>query len=304
MPSTTIRYSTLPENSYSNSILSAYQENLAASVPPSEPDAVSPAPTRGGSAASSEPDPAHLPDSDPRSPRYEPPHLRHRPGDTFEIGGKPHDPLDPGVYGTPNWRPDPRTGRHRHGELPDPHPDFDLSRPPGFRADPSGDHPDRPQRRPLPGPADPEPSLPDASRAPTRPLERHPRHRRWEMSDTEPPPRFSPMREAAMRRFLELSQPFRDAHFEPEPPGLAQRARWVLSWLLWTLAFGLVATPRPLTAHRVARATGGEPRSAPWTGMGATPHQERPPASDSVPYMDAWEQHFDSRHSLTFGGAA
>ncbi|MCH7230432.1 DNA-directed RNA polymerase I subunit RPA34 [Glycomyces sp. L485] len=65
------------------------------------------------------------PDSDPSSPRYEPPHLRHRPGDTFEIGGRPHDPLDTGPYGTPDWRPDTRIGRHRRGELPDPLPSED-----------------------------------------------------------------------------------------------------------------------------------------------------------------------------------
>jgi hypothetical protein len=50
---------------------------------------------------------------------------RHRPGDTWMIGGKPHDPDDPGVW---PWKPDPnykrdrRTGRHRRGELPDPLP--------------------------------------------------------------------------------------------------------------------------------------------------------------------------------------
>ncbi|GAB3655990.1 hypothetical protein GCM10028833_31140 [Glycomyces tarimensis] len=67
------------------------------------------------------------PDSDPASPRYEPSHLRHRPGDTFEIGGKPHDPEDPGTYGTRGWRPDKRTGRHRRGELSDPIPPWEES---------------------------------------------------------------------------------------------------------------------------------------------------------------------------------
>jgi hypothetical protein len=32
----------------------------------------------------------------------------------------PHDPLDPGPYGSPGWHADKRTGRHRRGELPDP----------------------------------------------------------------------------------------------------------------------------------------------------------------------------------------
>ncbi|WP_156926109.1 hypothetical protein [Glycomyces arizonensis] len=58
----------------------------------------------------------------PGEPYYEPDHLRHRPGDTFEIGGRPHDPQDPGAYGTPGWYQDRRTGRHRRNELPDPLP--------------------------------------------------------------------------------------------------------------------------------------------------------------------------------------
>lgn len=58
----------------------------------------------------------------PGEPYYEPDHLRHRPGDTFEIGGRPHDPQDPGTYGSPGWYQDRRTGRHRRNELPDPLP--------------------------------------------------------------------------------------------------------------------------------------------------------------------------------------
>ncbi|MFC3492948.1 hypothetical protein [Glycomyces rhizosphaerae] len=68
------------------------------------------------------------PESDPSSPRYEPPHLRHQPGDDWEIGGKPYDPDDPGPFGSYGWRPDPRTGRHRRGELPDPLPPNDTAR--------------------------------------------------------------------------------------------------------------------------------------------------------------------------------
>lgn len=48
---------------------------------------------------------------------------RHRSGDTWLIGGKPHDPLDPGPWmwnPAPDFQPDRRTGRHRRGELPDP----------------------------------------------------------------------------------------------------------------------------------------------------------------------------------------
>jgi hypothetical protein len=68
------------------------------------------------------------PEADPSHPRYEPPHLRHQPGDEWKIGGKPHDPDDPGVFGSPGWRPDPRTGRHRRGELPDPLPSWQRPR--------------------------------------------------------------------------------------------------------------------------------------------------------------------------------
>jgi hypothetical protein len=63
------------------------------------------------------------PDSDPRSPRYEPMHLRHKPGDTWIIDtNRPHDPYDPGPYGSYGWYKDERTGRHRRDELPDPLP--------------------------------------------------------------------------------------------------------------------------------------------------------------------------------------
>jgi hypothetical protein len=42
------------------------------------------------------------PDSDPRSPRYEPMHLRHKPGDTWIIDtNRPYDPYDPGPFGSP-----------------------------------------------------------------------------------------------------------------------------------------------------------------------------------------------------------
>ncbi|MDN3241840.1 hypothetical protein [Glycomyces tritici] len=63
------------------------------------------------------------PDSDPSSPRYEPMHLRHKPGDDWLIdNNRPYDVLDPGPFGSPEWFPDRRTGRHRRDELPDPIP--------------------------------------------------------------------------------------------------------------------------------------------------------------------------------------
>ncbi|GAB3647071.1 hypothetical protein [Glycomyces tarimensis] len=112
------------------------------------------------------------PDSDPVSPRYEPPHLRHRPGDTFEIGGKPHDALDPGPYGTPGWRPDQRTGRHRRGELPEP--------------------------------LQPEPAKPSPTPRQRRRLHAEP--------DIDEPYRFSKLREDAWDRWLIDSEPLAAAH--------------------------------------------------------------------------------------------
>lgn len=79
-------------------------------------------------------DPAH--DQTRDANRHEPRHLRHRPGDDWEIGGRPHDPADPGPYGSPGWQQDRRTGRHRRGELPDPLPSDDQ----------------RPRREPRPRP--------------------------------------------------------------------------------------------------------------------------------------------------------
>lgn len=57
---------------------------------------------------------------------------RHRKGDTYLFGGKPHDPLDPGPWlwrADPEFQPDRRTGRHRRGELPDPIPEPRRPRP-------------------------------------------------------------------------------------------------------------------------------------------------------------------------------
>lgn len=82
MPSSTIRYPRLPENS--REFLRDYPPGFG-----------------------------------PGEPSFEPDLLRHRPGDDWQIGGRPFDPADRGPYGSPGWRPDTRTGRHRRGELPD-----------------------------------------------------------------------------------------------------------------------------------------------------------------------------------------
>ncbi|WP_205326716.1 hypothetical protein [Glycomyces sp. YM15] len=71
------------------------------------------------------------PDSDPSCPRYEPMHLRHKPGDTYLIDrARPYDVLDPGPFGSPGWFPDRRTGRHRRDELPDPIPWWEIEEEP------------------------------------------------------------------------------------------------------------------------------------------------------------------------------
>lgn len=302
MPSTTIRYSTLPENSQSidfgatppprhewdheihgglapvpdgeldhgfdRTWIGLHFERHQAEPEPAlpahrvsgfaMPDRNAPDPSTPGAYRYDPADPAScdpsLPDSDPRSPHYEPPHLRHRPGDTFEIGGKPHDPHDPGPYGSPGWFQDRRTGRHRRGELPDPLPEDEPTMPV-----PS------PVSTPIPAPAPPvDAPSPHPYRRARRwslpadhreghfgePLGENAEPDRTGADDLDPPYRFSPLREGAMQRFLELSQPFRDAHFQPPSPSLAERLIWALSWLLCIAACGLRPAPSPLGAER------------------------------------------------------
>ncbi|GAB3655552.1 hypothetical protein [Glycomyces tarimensis] len=267
MPSTTIRYSTLPENSHSIRLVSADRSGDG-------PASHTPGAYRYNP---SHHDPS-VPESDPRSPRYEPPHLRHRPGDTFEIGGKPFDPLDPGPFGTPGWRPDNRTGRHRRGELPDPEPEPDANREPG-----AGQHRHR----------EPEPP-PPAADARQRPNSNpYRRYRDW--ADHSDPYRFSPMREDAMRRFLELSQPFRDAHFEPEAPSLAARLVRLLRWFLWVVVCGLAPTSRSLAP------TPTKPGPVTVPGLDEMQRQERPRPSP-MPYIATWERRFDAQQPIAGGG--
>ncbi|THV30210.1 hypothetical protein [Glycomyces paridis] len=74
-------------------------------------------------------------DDDPWSPRFEPDHLRHKPGDDWLIDdSRPYDVLDPGPFGSPNWFPDLRTGRHRRDELPDPIPWWEIEEEPAKAA--------------------------------------------------------------------------------------------------------------------------------------------------------------------------
>jgi hypothetical protein len=100
------------------------------------------------------------PDSDPRSPRYEPMHLRHKPGDTWIIDtNRPYDPFDSGPYGSPGWYKDERTGRHRRDETPDPLPAEGWAAPKGAWFPGTADWPE---------PQAPQPSSPGPDEQPDR----------------------------------------------------------------------------------------------------------------------------------------
>src|SRR5690606_18601639 len=81
--------------------------------------------------------------------------------------------------------------------------------------------------------------------------------------------RFSPLRAGAMQRFLELSQPFRDAHFQPPPPTFGDRVLWLLRWFLWVAACGLLTAPHRLTADPL-------PAAPVDNGAAAPPARSRP----------------------------
>jgi hypothetical protein len=223
--STTIRYSGVPENSHSRD----FNNNPAYIGLRKLADGFYDWAGRRLLLADGSPDPLtpgayryqHSPDlcdqsareSDPASPRYEPPHLRHQPGDTYEIGGRPDDPEDPGVFGSPGWRPDPRTGRHRRGELPDPMPPEEPDTFPLARPDFS-DRSDRPDR-PTAGPRKSNRFWGESRE------EDETDHR----AAQEQPYRFSNLREEAWNQFLLKSEPLAAAH-----QGVDHSAdRWALS---------------------------------------------------------------------------
>lgn len=72
-----------------------------------------------------------------------------------------------------------------------------------------------------------------------------------------------------MQRFLELSQPFRDAHFQPPPPTFGDRVLWLLRWFLWVAACGLLTAPHRLTADPL-------PAAPVDNGAAAPPARSRP----------------------------
>jgi hypothetical protein len=245
---TTILDSGLSGNSHSGAISSrrpgvpAYLEQVlyASSADPDSPGAYRYDPD------SSDPT---IRDSDPRSPRYEPPHLRHRPGDTWIIDrDRLHDPLDPGPYGSPGWYADKRTGRHRRGELPDPQHGAKPTREPDRRSPgPTADGTERPG--PTPGRSGDEPPQPPK------------RSRFWPEEDDDHRYTFGKLREDAWNYFLADSQVLHQAH-------LTQQAtlmdRWIRFWKR-LLAFLF----RVLAMRSTAKAT--DPRTKPPTLAAADP---------------------------------
>ncbi|MCH7232970.1 hypothetical protein L0U85_19235 [Glycomyces sp. L485] len=206
------------------------------------------------------------PDSDPASPRYEPPHLRHQPGDTFEIGGKPYDPEDPGPYGTPGWRQDRRTGRHRRGELPDPIPPWEQ---------------------------EPEPV------AESRPSP-HPRRRRFTSDEElagEEPYRFSDLREDAWDRWLVDSEPLAAAHTSTFSAAERESGRTIAT-LLRLVRWIVAVFKGSSTSSNVSSSVDD---SAELRRLPTNRPAPRTPAN--TPYIVAWENNFDSLHPVAKGGA-
>lgn len=316
MALTTILDSGLPGNSHSGAIqnrrpgVPAYLEQVlyAAAADPNSPGAYRFDPESA--------DP-RVPDSDPRSPRYEPPHLRHRPGDTWIIDrNRPHDPIDPGPYGSPGWFADNRTGRHRRGELPDP-PREEKPTGPNDRRSP-GPAPEGAEKpRPMPGGSGDEPPPPPR------------RSRFWSEEDDDHGYNFGKLREDAWTDFVIDSEELYLDH-------LMQRAtamdRWMRAWeCLWAFLIRMFVPratgtrPDPLIAaasqgsaaadaappikvdwqraERVLRnkqkgaAVGIAKVSAP-SPLSGTPHQGGHRTEPVNPFMAQWERHFDAAQTF------
>ncbi|THV41411.1 hypothetical protein [Glycomyces buryatensis] len=316
MATTTIRYSGVPGNGHH---AADFDRDAAAYAYPEQGIHNPSAPEETPGARRYDPDSydPSIPDSDPRSPRYEPPHLRHRPGDTWEIGGKPHDPADPGAFGTPGWRPDPRTGRHRRGELPDPPPpvaDSGQDRPP---VDPAPEAAD--ERRPSPSPRPPaRQRFWEDSTEPLRFVgDNKPRHpdqpgnnrpaRLGRLGDDEPPHRFNKLREDAWDRYLIDSQPLYEAHsIKP----VAAMERCVRPWLaVWAFVLRVIGAAkhgahgaRPSERHQRSEQS-GERNTERHGGLRRwrTPPFPYRTDADTSPHMAQWERAFDTTRGL--GGA-
>jgi hypothetical protein len=241
-----------------------------------------------------------LPESDPRSPRYEPPHLRHRPGDTWIIDrDRPHDPHDPGPFGSPDWRPDNRTGRHRRGELPDPPRLLDIPH------RPETTQPRERANRPSPGPtsegAEGRRWSPGRSGdEPPEPPE-HPRRRFWE-DDHEDRYDFGKLREDAWARFLVGSQ---ELHRDHLIATTTFGDRWMRFWAsLWAFVLRAIGFDsedgmRPIEEPTVPLgivASPSRPSSRPL--LAGTPFQGLHRTNPISPYLGSWERHFDERQAF------
>jgi hypothetical protein len=275
MASTTIRYSGLPGNSHSGGDqirrpgVPAYLEQV---VYPVEPDQN----MLGAYRYDPESHDPTIPDSDPRSPRYEPPHLRHRPGDTWIIDrDRPDDPLNPGPSGSPGWYADKRTGRHRRGELPDP--PVDGRRPslgpfrdgtgerPSMRS--SGDEPPQPPRRPRP---------------------------RYGREEDDSRYDFGKLREDAWRRFMVESQELHRSHFIRSASDNRWRKLWeaFCAFVLQVLGFRTrSAVPDPVNETSTLVLPTVACTAASFRG---TPSQGPHRTSPISPYIAQWERHFDA----------
>ncbi|THV40530.1 hypothetical protein [Glycomyces buryatensis] len=345
MSFTTIRYSSVPENNHSfTSDTTAYagrageSEAVVGFLPDGSPDPMVP----GAYRYRARPDlcDPSAPESDPANPHYEPPHLRHRPGDTWIIDrDRPYDPDDLGPYGSPDWKPDPRTGRHRRSELPDPLPPEEREAVPEPEA--ADAEPSPPRRRPPTAGSTGGPAAESVPSGRPSPGPRHP-GRFWPGTDHAgmgPDPdeshRFSSMREAAFDRFMHGSEAFARAHDSEMEPGRWERA--------WTKTTGWCKdlirpairrrapeapapqmnqpTPqrqRPTPQIPQQRPRQDRPRPCPvptWNGRAAS-HQARtarfatalrgarrarsePPQAPS--FIDAWEHAFDAGHRFGIG---
>jgi len=237
-----------------------------------------------------------IPESDPRSPRNEPPHLRHRPGDTWIIDrDRLHDPLDPGPFGSPEWRPDNRTGRHRRDELPDAPFDIEPNRPPYERT-----------TRPSPGPSSEgveglRPSPGRGSSEPPEPPER-PRRRFWE-DGNEDRYDFGKLREEAWTRFLAGSQELHNAHLIATT---TFADRWTQFWvmtralLLRVLGLNSAETGSPVDGPtlqlQVLREAAPSMSRRPM--LGGSPLQGVHKSNPISPFLGTWERHFDERQAF------
>ncbi|MDA1361203.1 hypothetical protein O1R50_16345 [Glycomyces luteolus] len=191
---------------------------------------------------------------------------------TWRIGEKPYDPLDPGPYGTPGWQPDPRRGRRRRGELPDPQPEerWNERVPSEWRSDPFDSPPVErhsallnfpPTERRSEPPGRGWFESPDRGRTPAHEGDRaQPPGGSWfqpprSHPQSEEPHDFSPLREAAYRDFLRDSEELHRAHLEPpEPNQILVYLRWYLQIVVAILYWRVVPFPEPPSRCRRSRA--------------------------------------------------